>query len=726
MKRRTWLLGTAAALGGGVAVGLFWRQGSLRRQAQALTDPARGQLLGGWLRIAPDNTVTLYVPHSDMGQGVMTTLGMMVADELDIAWAQLRVEQAPAHGAFANPFFVEGFLMPGGVPQAVRPVADMAFGELARYARLQITGGSASVRHTGQRGLRVVAAAARGLLVETAARRWSVAPDTLAVQDGVVSDSTGARRATYGELAQEAAGRRLPTAPRLKTREQFRLMGKGVPRLDIPDKVCGRARYGIDLQLPGLLVATVQASPVHGGRLTRVDDAPALAVPGVKSVVRLPEAVAVVASGYWAAHRGLAALRPTFEGGEAQADSASAMARLHEALTSADTQTVVETGRAFDASVRRHVARFEVPWLHHATMEPINVTAQWADGRLLVWGSEQDALGAHGNLVKISGLPPEAVVFTPLLLGGGFGRRSAPKKNHLEQAVALARACSPAPVKLIWSREEDFTQGAYRPAVATTIEAALDGQGMPVSWVQRFTETPDLINEGYPVPYRIGHQHLQSVTTGSPVRVGAWRSVAHSQHGFFTESFVNELARAARQDPLAYRLALLPEGSRHHRVLLELAERADWRQAAPAGVARGVAMVESFGSVVGEVIEVALDGQRRPVVKRVVAVVDCGFLMHPDTGRQQVEGAILMGLSAALGEAITLKDGRVQQRNFTDYPILRLAQAPVIEVHFLESDGPLGGLGEVGLPPVAPALAQAWGQLTGQTIRRLPLLPAVA
>jgi len=725
MKRRTWLLGTAAVLGGGLAIGLFQRQDGLRKQAIALTDQAGGQLLGGWLRIAPDNTVTLYVPHSDMGQGVMTTLGMMVADELDIAWAQLRVAQAPAHGAFANPFFVEGFLLPGGVPQVVRPVADVAFGELARFAKLQVTGGSASVRYTGQRGLRVVAAAARGLLVDTAAKRWSVAPDALTVQDGVVTDAAGTRRATYGELAQEAAGRHLPSAPRLKTRAQFRLMGKGVPRLDIPDKVCGRARYGIDLQLPGLLVATVQASPVHGGRLAQVDEAPAMAVPGVKSVVRLPEAVAVVATGYWAAHRGMAALQPTFEGGDAQADSASAMARLQEALASADTETVVDTGSPTGTSERRHVASFEVPWLHHATMEPINVTAQWVDGRLLVWGSEQDALGAHGNLVKISGLPAEKVVFTPLLLGGGFGRRSAPKKNHLEQAVALARTCSPAPVKLIWSREEDFTQGAYRPAVVTTIEAAVDGQGMPLSWVQRFTETPDLINEGYPLHYRIGHQHIQSIATSSPVRVGAWRSVAHSQHGFFTESFVNELAQAARQDPLDYRLALLPEGSRHQRVLQALAEHSGWRQAAPQGVGRGVAMVESFGSVVGEVIEVALDDQRRPVVKRVVAVVDCGFLMHPDTGRQQVEGAILMGLSAALGEAITLKDGRVQQRNFTDYPILRLAQTPAIEVHFLESDGPLGGLGEVGLPPVAPALAQAWGQLTGQTIRRLPLVPPV-
>ena len=726
MKRRTWILGSAAALGGGLAVGLFWRQEGLHQQALALTNSAGGQLLGGWLRLAPDNTVTLYVPHSDMGQGVMTTLGMMVADELDIGWAQLRVEQAPANGAFANPFFVEGFFLPGGVPQAVRPVADMAFGELARFAKLQATGGSSSVRHTGQRGLRVVAAAARELLVDTAARRWSVAPETLTVSDGVVMDSTGARRVTYGELVSEAAGRSLPKAPRLKTRDQFRLMGKGVPRLDIPDKVRGRAVYGIDLRLPGLLVATVQASPVHGGRLVQVDKAPALAVPGVTSVVRLPDAVAVVANGYWAAHLGLLALRPVFEGGEGQADTASAVKHLHGAVSASDKKTLVEAGQAVDTSVRRHMAHFEVPWLHHATMEPINVTAQWADGRLSVWGSEQDALGAHGNLVKISGLPSEAVVFTPLLLGGGFGRRSAPKTKHLEQAVALARACSPAPVKLIWSREEDFAQGAYRPAVVTSIEAALDDQGKPLSWVQRFTETPDLINEGYPVHYRIGHQHIQSVTTGSPLRVGAWRSVAHSQHGFFTESFVNELAQLAGQDPLDYRLAMLPEGSRHHRVLQVLAERAGWRQAAPAGICRGVAMVESFGSVVGEVIEVSMDAQRRPVVHRVVAVVDCGFLMHPDTGRQQVEGAILMGLSAALGEAITLKDGRVQQQNFTEYPILRLAQAPVIEVHFLESDGPLGGLGEVGLPPVAPALAQAWGQLVNQTIRRLPLLPALA
>jgi isoquinoline 1-oxidoreductase subunit beta len=491
--------------------------------------------------------------------------------------------------------------------------------------------------------------------------------------------------------------------------------------MDIPAKVTGKTKYGIDVSLPGMLVATVMASPVHGEKLVRVDEAPALAIKGVRKVVQLPNAVAVVADGYWAARTGLSALKPEFSSGpNAQITSEAISARFNTALETGEAKKVHAQGDIAKAQGTRIAATYTVPFLHHATMEPINVTAMWDGGKLKAWGSEQGALGARANLADVSGLAIGDVEFTTMSLGGGFGRRSAPKKDHLAQAVQIAKAVAPAPVKLIWSREEDFAQGAYRPAVATRIEATLDDLGRVQAWQQRFIDSPELINEGFPLPYPITNQRIDAVAAPTHVRYGAWRSVAHSQHGFFTESFIDELAVAAKLDPLEFRRMHLPADSRHRRVLEEAARRAGWGTPLPAGHARGIALVESFGSVVAEVIEASVEAGV-PKVHRVTAVVDCGFVVHRDTGAAQVQGGIIMGLSAALGEAITIKDGAVMQRSFPDYPILRMNEVPAIEVTFLESDGPVGGLGEVGLPPVAPALANAIYAVTGRRIRALPI-----
>jgi isoquinoline 1-oxidoreductase subunit beta len=516
-----------------------------------------------------------------------------------------------------------------------------------------------------------------------------------------------------------------PSNVTLKQRSEFRLIGTAPPRMDIPAKVTGRTKYGIDVSLPSMLVATVMAAPVHGERLVQVDEAPALAVRGVKKVVKLANAVAVVADGYWAARMGLAALKPEFSAGpNARISSETIAARYTAALESGDAKKVHAQGDLAKAQGTRVTATYTVPFLHHPTMEPINVTAMWEGGKLKAWGSEQDALGARANLADVSGLAIADVEFTPMSLGGGFGRRSAPKKDHLAQAVEIAKAMAPAPVKLIWSREEDFAQGAYRPAVATRIEASLADTGQVQGWQQRFIDSPELINEGFPLPYSIANQRIDAIAAPTHVRYGAWRSVAHSQHGFFTESFMDEMAAAAKRDPLEFRRMNLPADSRHRRVLDEAARRAGWGTPAPAGYARGIALVESFGSVVAEVIEVSMEGNV-PKVHRVTAVVDCGFVVHRDTGAAQVQGGIIMGLSAALGEAITIKNGAVVQRSFPDYPILRMEQIPDIEVTFVQSDGPLGGLGEVGLPPVAPALANAIFACSGQRIRSLPLRSAL-
>lgn len=722
MKRRTWLIGTGAVIGGALGVGVLGlavRDGHYERRMHDLVKP----LLAGWISIAPDGIVTVYIPHADMGQGSHTALAMMAAEELDAAWSQVRTQQAPADPAFANRYFIEGFLLKGRqLPEAVRSGAALAFGEISRLANMQVTGGSASVRFTGQMGLRAAGAAAREMLLAAAATQWGVPRSELTTREGTVLHAASGRTIAYGQLVPAASALDAPAHVTLKKRGDFRLVGTAPPRLDIPDKVTGRTRYGIDVALPGMLVATVMASPVHGERLLQVDEAPAHAVAGVRHVLKLPNAVAVVADGYWAAHTGLAALKPRFSSGtNAQVTSEAIAARFDAALRSGEAKAIHAAGDAAGAKGNRISATYSVPFLHHATMEPINATAQWDAGKLKVWGSEQDALGARANLVDVSGLALADVEFTPMALGGGFGRRSAPKKDHLAQVVAIAKAVAPAPVKLIWSREEDFAQGAYRPAVTTHIEATLDDAGRIVAWQQRFIDTPELINEGFPLPYAIANQRIEAVAAPTHVRYGAWRSVAHSQHGFFTETFVDELAVAAKQDPLAFRRMHLPPGSRHLRVLDEAARRAGWGTPLPAGHARGIALVESFGSVVAEVIEASLDANGAPQVHKVTAVVDCGFVVHRDTAAQQVQGGIIMGLSAALGEAITIQDGAVVQRSFPDYPILRMHQVPALDIAFVESDGPLGGLGEVGLPPVAPALANALGTLSGKRIRVLPV-----
>ncbi|TFZ00130.1 xanthine dehydrogenase family protein molybdopterin-binding subunit [Ramlibacter humi] len=723
MKRRTWLIGTGAILGGALGVGVLGvagRDAYFGRRARQMAKPA---LLGGWIGIATDDVVTVYVPHSDMGQGSLTALAMMAAEELDADWKQVRAEQAPADPAFANRYFIEGFLLKGRqAPGFARGGALLAFGEIGRLAHMQVTGGSASVRFTGQMGLRAAGAAAREMLAQAAAAQWGVPRAELTTQAGTVRHAASGRSLRYGELALRAAESGAPGQVALKQRSEFRLVGTAPPRLDIPAKVTGRAQYGIDVSLPGMLVATVKASPVHGEKLVQVDEAPAIAVRGVRKVVKLPEAVAVVADGYWAARTGLDALKPQFSSGpNAQVTSDTIAGRFNAALDGGEGKSVHAAGDAARVKGTRFSATYAVPFLHHATMEPINVTAQWQDGKLKAWGSEQDALGARANLADVSGLPMADVQFTPMSVGGGFGRRSAPKKDHLAQAVAIAKVVAPAPVKLIWSREEDFAQGAYRPAVTTRIEATLDDAGQVQAWQQRFIDTPELINEGFPLPYAIANQSMVAVPVPTHVRYGAWRSVAHSQHGFFTESFIDELAEAARQDPLEFRRRHLPPGSRHLRVLDEAARRAAWGAPLPAGHAHGIALVESFGSVVAEVIEASLDPGGLPAVHKVTAVVDCGYVVHADTAAQQVQGGIIMGLSAALGEAITIKDGAVAQHSFPDYPILRMNQVPAIDITFVESDGPLGGLGEVGLPPVAPALANAMHALTGRRMRSLPL-----
>jgi isoquinoline 1-oxidoreductase beta subunit len=688
-------------------------------------------LLAGWLKIAADDTVTVYVPHIDMGQGTHTALAMLAAEELDADWSRVRTERAPGEKAFANQFLARGWIIQDRKFPVIDGAVDMAFEEISRIINLQITGGSTAVRMTGRFGMRQVGAAARAMLVDAAAARWNVPSARLVVRDGVVSDPPSGRTARFGELAADAARLRVPADVELKRPETWRIAGTSPGRLDIPAKTKGSFPYGIDLNLPDMLYAAIRSAPVHGGRLVDVDLAPARAMPGVAEALRTESAVAVLASSWWQARRAVDALEPRFSDGEAAVrDSIALHAEQRRLLAAGEASSLVAAGNAAKAlreaqGARRIAADYRVPYLHHAALEPINLTAQFDGGRLTVWGGEQDALGTKARLIELSGLPAHAVTFHGLAAGGSFGRRIADTADYLDHLMPLALAAAPRPVKLILSREEEFTHGAYRPALATRMEAALGADGLPVAWSQTFLAGPTR-NEGFALPYAIPNQSIRSVDFATHVRTGTWRSVAHTQHAFWTESFIDELAHAAGRDPFEYRRALLLEASRERRVLETVAEKAGWGNALPASHGRGIAIAESYGTIAAHVVEVSLRENDVQRVHRVVAAIDCGTVIHPDTARAQVEGAVIMGLSAALYEEITIEDGAIQQANFPDYPIMTIADVPEIEVHFIASDAPWGGLGEPGLPPVAPALCNAVFAAGGGRIRSLPIRRAMA
>ncbi|MBX9591585.1 MAG: molybdopterin-dependent oxidoreductase [Hyphomonadaceae bacterium] len=731
MRRRTFLVGSVAAVGG-LALGYRAWTNAFEAQAAQLVARNGETLLGGWVKIGTDDTVTVYVPHVDMGQGTHTALAMMLAEELDADWSHVSAERAPGEKAFANRFLAEGWILQGWrLPVFLDGAIDMGFGEVARFINLQITGGSTAVRFTGQVGMRIVGAAARAMLIEAAARRWGVSAQELVAAHSIVTHAPSGRSQRYGDLAADAARLSVPASPPLKPRKDYKIIGRSVPRFDIPAKVTGALQYGIDVQLPGMLAATVKAAPVHGGKLASVDPTPAMRIKGVERVIALENAVAVVARGYWQASRGLAALEPVFTDGGNGTMSSQSQAAQQDQILGAGGSSRHKAGDA-DAALKAAPAdrvieaSYRVPFLHHAAMEPINATAQFKDGRLTVWGGEQDALGSKAYLAKVSGLSAANVSLIALPVGGSFGRRIALTAQHLHQVADIARHTAPQPVKMIWSREEDFAQGAYRPAVASRISAALGPNGMPTAWSQVFIDIPGPgLNDGFLIPYAIPNQSIRSVTSATHVRTGTWRSVAHSQHGFWSESFIDELAAAAGRDPFEYRRELLAPASRHRRVLEAAAEKAGWGTPLPAGVGRGIALVESFGTIVAHVVEASLGRRGVPSVHRVTAAVDCGDVCHPDTASAQIEGAIVMGLSAAIAEEITVERGAIVQKTFSDYPLLTLASTPPhIEVHFLRSEGPWGGLGEPGLPPVAPALANALFAATGRRMRTLPLIAA--
>lgn len=725
ISRRRFILGTVA-VGGGLMIGYGVTRPSKHQRANRDHAGDNEAFLTTWLKISDDNTVTVYVPHAEMGQGVLTSLPMMAADEMDADWDRVHIEHAPATKLFANGVLVRGFIEDMGVsvPGFLDRTADFATMKVAEVMNLQITGGSTSVRFTGEHGMRVAGAAARELLIRTAAARWDVNESSLTARQSHVYHEASGRSASFGELARDAARFDPPRKPVLKTPDQFTLMGRSIPRVDIPSKVDGSAVFGVDARPEGMLYAAVKTAPVFGSTLASVNNASEItARRGVQRIVELDNAVAVVADNYWRAQQALNALDVSFTATENDTvDSASIFAAYEDALDNGRLRRDVAEGDVSEAmghAERIVTASYRVPYLAHAAMEPMNCTVHFHDGICEVWTGTQDNLGIRGRVARVSGVKADNVIVHPHYLGGGFGRRLPMSTNTIDQAVEIASHFD-VPVQTLWSREEDTRQDYYRPAVTSRFRAGFDAEGRLIAWENRYIGKNEPAEAAH-IPYGVANQKIDYVNSDTHIPFGPWRSVAHSQHSFFLESFVDELAWAAGQDPYRFRLDMLADRPRHAEVLRTAAEQAGWGMPLPEGSARGIALQQSFGSIVAQVAEVSLDSEGAVQVDRVVCAIDCGRVVHPDTARQQIESGVIYGLTAALYGQISIENGRVKEGNFNDYPMLRMARSPQIEVALVESGASLGGLGEPATPPISAAVTNALYALTGQRVRELPL-----
>ena len=701
--RRDFLKGSAAATGA-LVIGFTLPMTSRFAQAAAAATSGAGFAPNAFLRIAPSGQVTVICGLSEMGQGVHMGIASLVAEELDADWKSVKLEQAPVDKAYINPLF-----------------------------GMQATGGSTAIRGHYE-PMRKAGAAAREMLVTAAATQWGVDADRCRTQDGRVMGPDG-KSAGYGELVAAASKLPVPQNPALKDPKDFRILGKGLTRIDTPSKVNGSAGFGIDVKLPGLLTAVMVHAPVPGAKIVSVDDAAAKAIPGVRQVVQIPQGVAVLAEGYWTALKGRDALDVKWDDGPLGSLSSESISKL---LTDATTKPGVVARNEGDVSVavaKSIEAVYEAPYLAHACMEPMNCTAWVRAGEAEVWAPTQGPGPHQGIVAQLTGLPPEKVQVHTTYLGGGFGRRFAP--DFVIAATLISKAAG-APVKLVYTREDDMRAWFYRPASVTRFTAGLDADGNPVSFTARVASPALSIAAGFAkelpkgiddaaiegigdMLYAFPNLRVEYARTEPGIPPWFWRSVGHSQNVYFIEAFIDEVAAAAGKDPVEFRRSLLSKQPRLRGVLDLAAQKAGWGSPLPQGVHRGVAITTCFGSFVAQVAEVSMDANGKPRVQRIVAAVDCGRTVNPDVIHRQVEGAIVYGLSAAMYEKITFKNGRVEQSNFTDYPMLRMDEMPKVEVHIVPSTEAPGGIGEPGLPAATPAVINAIFAATGKRVRALPI-----
>lgn len=684
------------------------------------TDQTAGTVTGGFepnafIRIGDDNGVTVVCKHLEMGQGTYTGLATLIAEELDVDWAQIRTEGAPADASRYNNL---------------------------KWGKMQGTGGSTAIAESFHQ-MRMAGAAARAMLAGAAAARWQVPADEIVVAKGVLSHAASGRSASFGELADDAARQPLPDPKTLKLKDprDFIYIGKQVPRKDT-GKDDGSAIFTQDLRLEGMLVALVAHPPRFGAKLKDFDTDAARKVKGVVDVVRIPNGVAVVANDFWSAKTGRDRLKVSWDESEAFKQSSAQIMADYRALAEKPGLVARNDGDAAKALAQAHKvieADYEFPYLAHAAMEPLNCIARVTETGCEIWNGEQLQTLDQNAVAGLLGIKPEQVRIHMLYAGGSFGRRGNPKSDYVLESVQIARMKPGVPVKMVWTREDDMRAGYYRPAYYHRIRAALDKAGNPVAWEQRIVGQSIVagtvferglakngvdhtsVEGASTLPYRIPNLYVDLHTVALPVPVQWWRSVGHTHTAFSTETFIDALARAAGRDPVEFRLALLDGEPRYQGVLKLVAEKADWDAKLPAGHARGVALHKSFNTYVAEVAEISLQKKNRFKVERVVCAVDCGVAVNPDIIRAQMEGAIGFGLSPTLVSEITFDEGRVVQSNFNDYQVLRINQMPQVEVHIVPSAKAPTGVGEPGTPPIAAAVANALTAATGKRFGRLPL-----
>jgi isoquinoline 1-oxidoreductase beta subunit len=709
LSRRRFLESSLLA-GGGLVLGTFLPR--VNSIAAETATAEKSVPLNAFVRIGTDDVVTIMINHTEMGQGTFTSLPMLVVEELEADWSKVRPEHAPADPAYNH----------------------VAYG-------VQMVGGSTSVRTEWER-LRKMGASARMMLVAAAAEEWSVPSTECTAEKSLVHHKASGKKLTFGELAEAAAKQTPPDDVPLKNPKEFKIIGKSLKRLDALAKTNGTGVFGLDVTLPKMLVAVIARPPVFGGKLKNVDSSKAKALAGVRDVVEIERGVAVVADGFWPAKKGRELLELQWDDGAlSELDSRRQLEEYAELAKKPDAPKAKSVGNVTDAleSAEQTIdAVYSLPYLAHATMEPMNCVADVRPDGCDVYTGTQFQTADHMAAIKITGLKPDQVKLHTMLAGGGFGRRAVIDSHFVSEAVELSKKLG-VPVKVVWTREDDMHGGYYRPAAYHSIKVGLGKDGKPSAWQHRIvcqsfiTGTPfesaiikngidDTAVEGAAdTKYDIPNFNVEWNEAPGGVPTLWWRSVGHSHTAFAMESLIDELAHAVGKDPVEYRLSLLEEHPRHQRVLKLAAEKGNWGSPMPKGKGRGIALHESFGSILSHVVEVSITDDGKVKVDRVVAAVDCGPVVNPEILAAQLEGGSVFGLTAALYGEISFKNGRVEQRNFHDYPMMRMNDMPVIETHIVPSTDSMGGIGEPGVPPLAPALANAVFAATGKRVRQLPI-----